>query len=108
MAASAASRRPLFCGARGPGHSRLAGGGPGVGASAGRPDQGSSLHNLKELRPGSVGASEIRVLFIFDPERKAVLLVAGDKAGNWSGWYRTAIGRAEQRYKKYLDERERI
>jgi len=45
---------------------------------------GSELHNLKELRPGSAGKTEIRILFIFDPQRQAVLLVAGDKSGNWA------------------------
>ncbi|WP_242670577.1 type II toxin-antitoxin system RelE/ParE family toxin [Bifidobacterium longum] len=34
---------------------------------------------MKELRPGSTGRSEVRILFVFDPERKAVLLVGGDK-----------------------------
>jgi hypothetical protein len=33
----------------------------------------SRLHNLKELRPGSAGRTEIRILFIFDPQRQAVL-----------------------------------
>jgi hypothetical protein len=28
---------------------------------------GSSLSNMKELRPGSVGKSETRILFAFDP-----------------------------------------
>lgn len=63
---------------------------------------GSALHNLKELRPGSAGRSEIRIMFIFDPERRAVLLIAGDKAGNWSRWYRDAIKLAEDRYDRYL------
>jgi hypothetical protein len=27
-----------------------------------------------------------------------ILLVAGDEASNWSGWYRHAIPRAEQLY----------
>jgi hypothetical protein len=40
--------------------------------------KGSKLHKMKELRPGSSGASEVRILFRFDPERQAVLLVAGD------------------------------
>jgi hypothetical protein len=48
------------------------------------------LSNLKELRPGSAGRSEIRILHIFDPRRNAVLLVAGDKAGKWEAWYRQA------------------
>lgn len=63
---------------------------------------GSRLHNLKELRPGSVGASEVRVLFVFDPARRAVLLVARDKAGNWRGWYRSSIPLAEQRYDEWM------
>ena len=36
----------------------------------------------KELRPGSNGASEVRILFIFDPARNAALLVAGDKSAD--------------------------
>lgn len=64
--------------------------------------KGSTLHNLKELRPGSNGTSEIRIRFIFDPERNAVLLVAGDKAGQWSEWYRRSIPLAEVRYTRWL------
>ncbi len=41
----------------------------------------SKIANLKELRPGSRGRSEVRILFVFDPWRSAILLVAGDKAG---------------------------
>ena len=66
---------------------------------------GSTIKNLKELRPGSTGRSEIRILFVFDPWRSAILLVAGDKAGNWQRWYRQAIPLAEQRYEIYLKER---
>ncbi|MFJ6615224.1 type II toxin-antitoxin system RelE/ParE family toxin [Streptomyces sp. NPDC091289] len=62
---------------------------------------GSSLPNLKELRPGSSRASEVRILFVFDPARNAVILVGGDKAGQWSGWYRTAIKEAEAAYAAY-------
>jgi hypothetical protein len=73
---------------------------PLVGAIA-----GSMIKNLKELRPGSTGRSEVRILFVFDPWRSAILLVAGDKAGNWQRWYRKAIPLAEQRYEMYLKER---
>ena len=56
------------------------------GPALGRPlvdrIQGSRIHHLKELRPGSAGRSEIRVLFAFDPTRSALLLLGGDKAGN--------------------------
>ena len=65
---------------------------------------GSRLHNLKELRPGSSGASEVRILFIFDPARNAVLLIAGDKSGRWQEWYREAIPAAEAVYEAYLKE----
>lgn len=66
---------------------------------------GSRIKNLKELRPGSSGASEVRILFMFDPWRSAILLIAGDKAGKWNRWYREAIPRAEHLYEIYLKER---
>src|ERR1035441_8980306 len=57
--------------------------GPGLGRPLVDRITGSSLHNLKELRPGSSGSSEVRILFDFDPSRNALLLVAGDKSGQW-------------------------
>lgn len=63
---------------------------------------GSRIHNLKELGPGSAGSTEVRILFVFDPEREAILLVSGDKAGRWSQWYADAIPLAEDRYEEYL------
>jgi len=76
------------------------------GPSLGRPlvDSivGSTYKNMKELRPGSSGRSEVRILFAFDPARKAILLVAGDKAGNWRKWYRTSIPLADERYGQHL------
>src|SRR5690348_8556582 len=72
-----------------------------IGPDLGRPlvdrIKGSSIPNLKELRPGSAGRSEIRILFAFDPERTAVLLVGGDKSGQWDSWYEKAIPLAEAR-----------
>ena len=67
----------------------------------------SCIPNMKELRPPSTGHSEIRILFVFSPWRAAVLLVAGDKSGQWKRWYRDAIPEAEQLYATYLKERER-
>ena len=67
----------------------------------------SRIANMKELRPPSAGRSEVRILLVFDPWRSAVLLVAGDKAGQWARWYRTAIPLAEQLYEDYLAEREK-
>jgi hypothetical protein len=34
--------------------------------------EGSIYHNMKELRPGSAGATEVRMIFAFDPIREAV------------------------------------
>ncbi|MEU6204040.1 type II toxin-antitoxin system RelE/ParE family toxin [Micromonospora musae] len=67
----------------------------------------SKISNMKELRPPSSGRTEIRILFVLDPWRSAILLVAGDKAGQWSRWYRDAIPEAEELYATYLKERER-
>jgi hypothetical protein len=62
---------------------------------------------LKEPRPGSAGGTEVRLLFIFDTQRRAVFLVGGDKAGRWSDWYQTAIPQAERAYAEYLQYKEK-
>jgi hypothetical protein len=62
----------------------------------------SSFHNMKELRCSRDGA--LRVLFAFDPRRQAVLLVGGDKTGNWDAWYREAVPDADRIYGEYLEE----
>lgn len=79
-------------------------GGPSLGRPLIDTIVGSKLGNLKELRPGSSGSSEVRILFVFDPTRNAVLLVAGDKSGRWKRWYEAAIPLAEERYEAYLKE----
>lgn len=58
--------------------------------------------NMKELRPGSSGRSELRVLFAFDPERRAIMLVAGDKAGKWQRWYKVNIPIADEMFDRHL------
>lgn len=80
----------------------LAEGGPGLGRPLVDTLHGSSMANLKELRPGTV-----RILFAFDPWRCSILLVAGDKSGRWNEWYREAIPLAERRYEMYVKERAR-
>ena len=70
--------------------------------------KGSSIHNLKEFRPTSNGASVIRILFAFDPGRNAVMLLAGDKSVGktsrmkWNGWYAKNIPRAELVFRRHL------
>ena len=81
---------------------RLLDDGPALGRPLADRVSGSRLHNLKELRPGSSGTTEVRILFIFDPARNAVLLVGGDKSGRWEQWYRDAIPAAEAAYEAYL------
>lgn len=76
--------------------------GPHLGRPLADRVQGSRHHHMKELRPGSKGASEIRILFCFDPHRQAILLVAGDKAGDWNKWYRRNIPVADDRYDEHL------
>jgi hypothetical protein len=83
----------------------LADRGPALGRPLVDHVEHSSIQNLKELRPASAGRSELRVLFVFDPWRSAILLVAGDKSGNWKRWYRDAIPRAEHLLEIYLKER---
>jgi hypothetical protein len=65
------------------------------------------IPNMKELRPPSAGRTEVRILFVFDPWRSAILLVAGDKSGRWKQWYRYAVPEAERLYATYLKEREK-
>lgn len=74
-----------------------------VGPALGRPladrIEGSRHHNMKELR--SVGKN-LRILFAFDPERKAILLIAGDKTGQWDRWYQENIPLADELYDRHL------
>jgi hypothetical protein len=79
--------------------------GPGEGRPLVDSITASRIANMMELRPPSAGRSEIRILLVFDPWRAAILLVAGDKSGQWDKWYRTAIPRAEQLYDDHLAER---
>lgn len=60
------------------------------------------IPNLKELRVHQDGY--LRILFVFDPRRTAILLLGGDKTGRWAAWYRVAIPQAERLYEIYLDE----
>jgi hypothetical protein len=76
------------------------------GPQLGRPRvdtlNGSSHSNMKELR-FSAADGEWRVAFAFDPRRKAILLVAGDKSGG-SGkrFYRELIRKADERFGTHL------
>lgn len=75
--------------------------GPTLGRPAVDSIQGSRHRKLKELR--SFGG-HLRVLFAFDPRRVAILLLGGDKAGDWVGWYEKNIPRADDLYDEHLEE----
>ena len=80
------------------------------GPNLGRPHadtlKGSKkLGNLKELR-AQTDAHVFRVAYIFDPERKGVLLIGGDKKGkNQRKFYKDLIKEAEQIYAAYLEKK---
>lgn len=81
----------------------LAESGPALGRPLVDRLKGSRFHNMKELRPASAGASEIRMIFAFDPLREAIFLVAGDKSGQWRQWYQSAIALADERFAEHLE-----
>lgn len=76
--------------------------GPGLGRPLVDTIVGSRHNNMKELRPGSSGRSEVRILFAFDPHRRAIMVLAGDKQGRWDKWYRKNIPVADERYSDHL------
>ena len=76
--------------------------------SLGRPHvdtlKGSAFANMKELRFKAANGAW-HVAFAFDPLRRAVLLVAGDKSGvSQSRFYDSLIVRADLRYRAHLDQ----
>jgi hypothetical protein len=81
-----------------------------LGPNLGRPHadtlKGSKkLANLKELR-AKTDAHVFRVAYIFDPERKGLLLIGGDKKGkNQKKFYKDLIREAEQIYAAYLEKK---
>ncbi len=75
------------------------------GPQLGRPHvdkvEGSAHSNMKELRVQHKGRPW-RVLFAFDPDRQAILLVGGDKGGV-KRWYKINVPIADARYMAHLE-----
>jgi hypothetical protein len=76
------------------------------GPQLGRPRvdtlNGSRHANMKELRFAAADG-EWRVAFAFDPKRKAILPVAGDKSGvSEKRYYRELIRKADERFDAHL------
>lgn len=71
--------------------------GPALGRPVVDSIENSRHSNMKELRRGT-----LRVLFAFDPSRIAILLVGGDKRGEWNRWYKKAIPEADDLFDDHL------
>jgi hypothetical protein len=77
-----------------------------LGPEAGRPRvdtlKGSRYANMKELRFAAADGVW-RVAFAFDPKRRAILLVAGDKSGgSEKRFYKRLLEKADDRYGQHL------
>ena len=81
-----------------------------VGPGGGRPLIGTLSNpahpNMKELRYDAHSGSQVwRAAFAFDPERRAIVLVAGDKQGQDEVlFYKRLLRRANRRFDAYLAE----
>lgn len=78
-----------------------------TGPTLGRPHvdtlAGSKHANMKELRFGA-DDGVWRVAFAFDPKRRAIVLVAGDKSGvAQKRFYKSLIAKADARFADHLD-----
>jgi hypothetical protein len=72
--------------------------GPQLGRPRADTLKGSRHANMKELRFDAAGGVW-RVAFAFDPNRRAILLVAGDKSGgSEKRFYRQLIEKADERF----------
>jgi len=62
----------------------------------------SRYKNMKELIPPQ---ANIRILYIFDPDQNAILLLGGDKTSDWAGWYAKNVPIADEIYGRLVAER---
>ena len=75
--------------------------GPTLGFPYSSDIKGSNIA-MRELR-AQQGKNPYRILYAFDPERTAILLIGGDKTGD-ALWYERMVPLAEQIYRQYLNE----
>ena len=78
------------------------------GPELGRPHvdtlNGSRYRNMKELRFDAADGVW-RVAFAFDPQRQAILLVAGDKSGSsQKQFYKALLKKADERFAVHLEK----
>ena len=76
--------------------------GPQLGRPMADHLKGSRHANMKELRV-MVSGDPGRVAFVFDPLRRAIILVAGNKSGqSLALFYRRLIREADKRYDEHV------
>jgi len=63
----------------------------------------ASRHHQHEGTQGVQGRGASGAV-AFDPRRQVILLVGGDKTGEWDAWYEWAVPAADDLYDEYLDE----
>jgi hypothetical protein len=77
--------------------------GPQLGRPRADTLKGSRHANMKELRFEAANGVW-RVAFAFDPKRRAILLVCGDKSGGSERrFYKQLLARADERFSRYLN-----
>jgi hypothetical protein len=77
--------------------------GPQLGRPHAHTLKGSKHANMKELRFEASGG-EWRAAFAFDPKRRAILLVAGDKSGgSEKRFYKQLIAKADLRFSAHVE-----
>ncbi|MXZ26242.1 MAG: addiction module toxin RelE [Caldilineaceae bacterium SB0665_bin_21] len=81
--------------------------GPMLGRPLADTLKGSRHANMKELRFNASGGVW-RTAFAFDPSRKALLLVAGNKSGTSERrFYKQLIRKADERFDEHLSQLQR-
>ncbi len=70
-----------------------------------RPLVGTISHSRhRNMREARSAGGNLRILFAFDPNRRAVLLVGGDKTHKWDKWYRENVPQADRIYDRHLHD----
>ncbi|MCJ7711312.1 MAG: type II toxin-antitoxin system RelE/ParE family toxin [Chloroflexi bacterium] len=64
----------------------------------------SRFKDMKELIPPQ---ANIRILYVFDPDQNAILLLGGDKTDDWTGWYAKSVPIADEIYGQLVAQRAR-
>jgi hypothetical protein len=65
--------------------------------------KGSAFSNMKELRIQSKG-DPLRAFFAFDPERRGIILCAGNKVGDEKRFYDVMIPIADREFAAHLQQ----